>query len=155
MKAAESLRSLHKKHRAANEIEDEPIPAFTDDDVKQLSEACGHELPPELQAMLRVEGVFAFAPDVFLEDVGYLVLTPAATMIDDARSLREAATEYDWNLPVCCSLSLNNNEYIAYDFAKKTMLAINGDDGEVTELGLDLEAYFMTYAKLWNAQLVS
>ena len=90
MKAAESLRSLHKKHRAANEIEDEPIPAFTDDDVKQLSEACGHELPPELQAMLRVEGVFAFAPDVFLEDVGYLVLTPAATMIDDARSLREA-----------------------------------------------------------------
>lgn len=153
MEAAATIRSLHEKQRAAAELEPEVIPAFTADELDRLATACGHPLPPELRSLLQTEGVFAFAPEVYFENVGYFCLAPPETMIDDAANLRKAAEENDWELPPCCSLSLVNNGFIAYDLEKKMIVAIDGDDGEVSETGIDLEGLYDEYARLWAAEL--
>ena len=42
-----------------------------------------------------------------------------------------------------------NNEFIAYELDKSTVIHINGDDGEVTELGQGLDVFFETVADAW------
>ncbi|MFO0642607.1 MAG: hypothetical protein U0183_25475 [Polyangiaceae bacterium] len=43
--------------------------------------------------------------------------------------------------------------FIAYDLEKKMIVAIDGDDGEVSETGIDLEGLYDEYARLWAAEL--
>ena len=45
--------------------------------------------------------------------------------------------------------SVLNNEFIAYELDKSTVIHINGDDGEVTELGQGLDVFFETVADAW------
>lgn len=153
MKIAETIRTLHEKQRAADGNENAPIPGFGADDIARLEAACGHALPAELKAVLQTPGIFAFAPEVFIEDVGYVALGPPDTVIADAENLRNAIAEYGWKLPPCCSLSLVNNEFLAYDLENGTVLAIDGDDGDATDLGCGVEALLEQYAELWAAQI--
>lgn len=153
MSIAEKLRELHEKQRVAGNLQREPSAGFSSDELRRLELACGHALPAAFQALLQTAGVFDFGPEVFLEDVGYFCLAPPETMIADAANLRGAAQEYDWELPRCCSISLVNNEFVAYELDGGTVIAISGDDGEVEELGYGVEELLRRYAEAWAGEL--
>jgi hypothetical protein len=155
MTIMDRIRTLHQKHRASLELEDGPIPSFQSDDLAKLEVAVGRPLPEELREILKNPGVFAPAPEVYIEDVGYFCVGSPETMIEDAMNLQAAASKHGWQLPSCCVLSLVSNTFIAYDFDNKTVISIDGDDGEVTELAFDLEGLYRHYADLWEASLAA
>lgn len=74
-------------------------------------------------------------------------------MFESAANLRSAADEYDWTLPPCCTISLVSNKFFAYVLESKTIITIDGDDGEIAELGWTTEELLTKYAEVWAAQL--
>lgn len=152
MNNAATIKTLHQKHRRACELPDEPIPGLSDAELAQFEEASGHPLSDELRALFRTEGVFADAPDVYFEDVGYFALASPARMIESAQNLRDAVREYGWDIPPCAVLSLQNNEFIAWDLGRQQLIAIDGDDGEVRDVEMTLDQLFEQYAAGWAQQ---
>lgn len=151
MQVVDRVRTELARFRAR--IESDVLPAaFTSDELTQLREACGHELPDELVSYLKLPGLFDAAPEVYVFDACDFGLCAPSTLIDDAVNLRNAAKEYNWDLPRCCSLYLVNNRFLAFNFDSKQLICIDGSDGEVTELNGGLEELLGQYADGLEAQ---
>jgi hypothetical protein len=146
MEVLDRIRDLLASQRAAEEREDVAIPGFSDEQLENLQAACGHALSRELRSVLQVPGLFDYTTEIMIADAGLFGFSPPETLIADAASLREAAEGYGWELPRCCSLYLVNNEFLAYDLDEGTALFIDGNDGEVTDLGFGLEGLFAQFA---------
>jgi hypothetical protein len=149
MTSLEMIQAALTKHqrsvaRATGDAPEDPRP-FSADELRGAEDYCGGRLPAALATWLRAP-VFAPGPEVFVEDGGDFSFGTPDDVLEANENLAEAKETNDWDVPLCFALSLANNTFFALRLDEDEVIAIDGDDGEPSGLGIGLDEFLAQVA---------
>src|SRR5262249_14259326 len=131
--------------------------AMSDGELAALEDAGGAPIPDELRALLsagpatRVQFGFGSAMWSAFE-LNFEWIAPGE-LAHETRKLDLAVEEYGWELAACVPLSMTNNTFLAYRLGARDFVRVDGDDGEVEELGFGLDGFLERYRDGLAAEL--
>jgi hypothetical protein len=163
MDALARIAAHNRAYMQKNDLEfdDAAAAPATDAQLAELEQIVGGTLPPSVRRFLTSPAVYGYGTSTNLEvttdafDGGVYLegFLGAERLIDDNRTLRDARTSYNFfaDIAPCVVISFVNNEYVAARVEDGGMIFIDGDDGEVSDLGMTFDEFLGRYADALEA----